>query len=201
MQDRASGPFSRVSSAARCTAPRCRWVRRHTRRQSSLATTARPCSTEPPSLAGQRRSKRLDTPLRLVTSADTATLSGYFTSEVHTVSFALSLYQPSLESLAQLGEDRLQPHDGVAVEDLAPVLGDEEPIARVCQRHGAWCWRRSESALLWRSRRAFWRPRTRMTPHAGAWSACSSRRMYPARIKEGGRGPVRGAGRSGARRA
>ena len=62
------------------------------------------------------RSKRLETPLRLFASEETATLGGILHEQVHVVVFAVHLHPRGVRVRADVGEDAAQEVDSLCVE-------------------------------------------------------------------------------------
>ena len=71
---------------------------------------------------------RDETPLRLLTSFDTADLGWLLHKQVHVIVLAIELDQFALEVGAHAGEDAAQFIERPLVEDAPAVLGDEGEV-------------------------------------------------------------------------
>ena len=115
--------------AARCTgAGRRSGGRRPIRRSTTRTTAGSPASSAGARSGNSCRSRGEDTPLRLFTSLDSATLGGKFTSRCTWFASPLNSASSRLEVRAHVPHDLLHAGPGARGEHRVPVLGHEDQM-------------------------------------------------------------------------
>jgi hypothetical protein len=74
------------------------------------------------------RRRRLDTPLRLFTRKDIATLGGILNQQMYMVVFPVHLYKHRFKITAHPGEDPLKTLKSITVEYMSSILGNENKM-------------------------------------------------------------------------